>query len=84
MLSLEIPRSLLSTETQKTLSLPMAALIVGALSHVDNLIELAERVCDPLVRRPATMTDSAVRWPIPARAARSPLASRSSTMRMEG
>jgi len=45
MLSLEIHRALLSSETQKALSLPTAALILGALSQVENLIELADRVC---------------------------------------
>ena len=54
MLSLEIPRALLSTETQKALSLSTAALILRALSQVENLIELAERVCDPVVRRSTT------------------------------
>jgi hypothetical protein len=54
MLSLEIPRALLSTETQEALSLSTAALILGALSQVENLIELAERVCDPVVRRSTT------------------------------
>ena len=50
MLSLEIPHALLSTDAQKTLSLPMTALILGAVSQVENLIELAERVCDPVFR----------------------------------
>jgi hypothetical protein len=59
MLSLEIARALLSTETQKGLSLPTAVLILGALSQVENLIDLAERICDPLVRRSTTMTDPA-------------------------
>jgi hypothetical protein len=54
MLSLDIPRALLSTETQKALSLSTAALILGALSQVENLIELAERVYDPAVRDSAT------------------------------
>ena len=53
MLSLDIARALLSTETQKTLSLPTAALILGALSQVENLIEVAERVCTPVFRRPS-------------------------------
>ncbi len=44
--SLEIVHALLAPETQKTVSLPMAALILGAVSQVENLIELAERVCD--------------------------------------
>jgi hypothetical protein len=56
MLSLEIARALLSTETQQNLSLPTAVLIMGTLSQVENLIDLAERVCDPVFRRP-TMDD---------------------------
>jgi hypothetical protein len=56
MLSLEIARALLSTETQQNLSLPTAVLIMGTLLQVENLIELAERVCDPVFRR-STMDD---------------------------
>jgi hypothetical protein len=51
MLSPEISHALLAIQTQETLSVPTAALILGALSQVDNLIELAERVCDPVFRR---------------------------------
>jgi hypothetical protein len=72
MLSLEIARALLSTETQQNLSLPTAVLILGALSQVESLIDLAERICDPLLRRSTTMTDSAVRSTGPAREARLP------------
>jgi hypothetical protein len=75
MLSLEIARALLSTETQQNLSLPTAVLILGALSQVESLIDLAERICDPLLRRSTTMTDSAVRSTGPAREARLPLGS---------
>jgi hypothetical protein len=67
MLSLEIPRALLSPETQEALSLPTAALILRALSQVENLIEVAERVCDPVVRRSIITTESAARSPAPAR-----------------
>jgi hypothetical protein len=70
MLSLEIARALLSTDTQQNLSLPTAVLIMGTLSQVENLIELAERVCDPVFRRPTTMTESAVGSPGPAIEAR--------------
>lgn len=52
MLSPEISHVLLSIQTQETLSVPTAALIFGALSQVENLIELAERVCDPVFSRP--------------------------------
>jgi hypothetical protein len=51
MISPEISHALLSIQAQETLSLPAAALILGALSQVENLIELAERVCDPVFRR---------------------------------
>jgi hypothetical protein len=51
MLSPEISHALLSIQKQETLSVPTAALILGALSQVENLIELAERVCDPVFRR---------------------------------
>ena len=63
MLSLEIARALLSPETQKALSLPTAALILGALSQVEDLIELAERVCEPAVRRSIITANSAARSP---------------------
>jgi hypothetical protein len=36
--------ALLAPETQKALSLPVATLILGAVSQVDSLIELADRV----------------------------------------
>ena len=52
----EIVHALLAPETQKTLSLPTATLILGALSQVDILIELAERVCNPVFHR-STMDD---------------------------
>ena len=59
MLSVEIARALLSTEPQNNLSLPTAVLILGALSQVETLIDLAERVCNPLVRCSIRMSDSA-------------------------
>lgn len=52
----EIVHALLAPETQKAVSLPTAALILGALSQVETLIELAERICDPVFRR-STMDD---------------------------
>ena len=52
MLSPKIADALLALETQKNLSLPMAALILGAVSQVETLIELADRVCDPVFRQP--------------------------------
>ena len=56
MLSLEITRVLLSPETRKALSLPTAVLILGAISQVENLVELVDRVCDPVFRRSANRT----------------------------
>jgi hypothetical protein len=52
----ELVHALLAPETQKALSLPTAALILGALSQVESLIELAERVCNPIFHR-STMDD---------------------------
>lgn len=72
MLSPETVHALLAPETQRAVSLPMAALILGAVSQVENLIELAERVCDPVFRGSTTMTDSSQGL---AREARSPLGS---------
>lgn len=48
----KIVDALLALETQKVPSLPVAALILGAVSQVEGLIELADRVCDPVFRRP--------------------------------
>lgn len=45
--SLEIAQALLAPETQKALSLPMAALIFGALSQVETVMEIVDRVCEP-------------------------------------
>lgn len=54
----KIADTLLSLETQTALSLPMAALILGAVSQVEALIELADRVCDPIFRDPMKTTNS--------------------------
>jgi hypothetical protein len=43
--SLKVVQVLLHPETRNALSLPLAALITGALSQVET-IELANRVCD--------------------------------------
>jgi|KBSMisStandDraft_5_1062788.scaffolds.fasta_scaffold1607339_1 hypothetical protein len=72
MLPLDIARTLLSTETQRNMSFPTAVLIMGTLSQVEKLIELAERVCDPVFRCSTTMTDSS---PGPAREAHPSLGS---------
>jgi hypothetical protein len=49
--SLKIARVLLAPDTQEALSLPITALILGAVSQVDSLMELADRICDPIFRR---------------------------------
>jgi hypothetical protein len=61
----KIMDALLALETQKALSLPVAALILGAVSQVETLIELADRVCDPVFRHPAKMTTDGVSCRIP-------------------
>ena len=43
----EIAQALLAPQAQKALSLPMAALILGALSQVETVMEIVDRVCDP-------------------------------------
>jgi hypothetical protein len=48
--SLKLVRALLNPEARKALSLPLAALIVGALSQVETTIELTNRVCDSVFR----------------------------------
>jgi hypothetical protein len=52
--SLKVVQAFLSPETRKALSLPLAALITGALSQVETTIELANRVCDSVFRRSTT------------------------------
>ncbi len=56
--SLEVAQALLAFETQKALSLPMAALIVGAVSQVETIMELVDRVCDPFFRSPGKTANS--------------------------
>jgi hypothetical protein len=47
--SLETVQVLLAPET-KALSLPAIALIVGVVSQVEIVMEIVDRVCDPLFR----------------------------------
>jgi hypothetical protein len=47
---------LLALETPKALSLPMTVLFLGAVSQVEALIELADRVCNPASTRPIKST----------------------------
>jgi hypothetical protein len=49
--SLKVIHAFLNPETRKALSLPLAALIVGALSQVETTIELTNRVCDSVFHR---------------------------------
>jgi len=44
--SIKIVHALLNPEVRKALSLPLAALITGALSQVESTIELTNRVYD--------------------------------------
>jgi hypothetical protein len=44
--SLKIVHAFLDPETRKALSLPLAVLIMGALSQVETTIELTNRVFD--------------------------------------
>lgn len=50
--SLKVIHSFLAPETPKALSLPLAALITGALLQVDSAIELANRVYDQVFHQP--------------------------------
>jgi hypothetical protein len=58
--SLKIVHAFLVPETRKALSLPLAALITGALSQVEATIELTNRVYDSVFHR-SINTDSAIR-----------------------
>ena len=63
--SLKVVHALLDPETRKALSLPLAALITGALSQVETTIELTNRVCDSVFRRSIkTTTDSGTGSPV--------------------
>ena len=53
MTPLKTVQALPSHETQralKALPLPTAALILGALSQVERVMEIVDRVCDPFLR----------------------------------
>ncbi len=63
--SVKIVHAFLDPETRIALSLPLAALITGALSQVETTIELTNRVCDSVFQRPIkTMIDSAIGSPV--------------------
>jgi hypothetical protein len=58
--SLKIVQVFLNPEIRKTLSLPLAALITGALSQVESTIELTNRVYESYFHRSnKSKTDSA-------------------------
>ena len=64
----KIVHAFLDPETRIALSLPLAALITGALSQVEATIELTNRVCDSIFHRSInTMTDSAIGSPVTPR-----------------
>ena len=44
--SLELAEVVLAPETQKAFSLPTTALILGAVSQAETLMEIVDRVCD--------------------------------------
>ena len=52
--SLKIVHAFLEPETRTALSLPLAALITGALSQVESTIELTNRVYDSVFQRSRT------------------------------
>lgn len=52
--SLEITQSLLAPETQRALTLPMAALILSAVSQVETVMEVVDRVCNTWLRQVGT------------------------------
>jgi hypothetical protein len=56
--SLKLVHALLNPETRKALSLPLAALITGALSQIETTSELTNRVCDSVFHRSIKTTPS--------------------------
>jgi len=55
--SLKMVHAFLDPETRNALSLPLAALITGALSQVESTIELTNRVCDSVFHRSIKTTE---------------------------
>ena len=54
MSSLRMAHAFLEPEIRSAVSLPLAALITGALSQVESTIELTNRVCDSVFSRVKT------------------------------
>ena len=46
--SLKIAHAILAPEARKVMAAPMAVLILGVVSQADALIELVDRVCNPV------------------------------------
>jgi len=55
--SLKIMHAFLDPDARNALSLPLVALITGALSQVETTIELTNRVCDSVFHRSCKATD---------------------------
>ena len=62
--SLKMVHAFRDSETRIALSLPLAALITGALSQVETTIELTNRVCDSVFHRSTKTTESAIGSPV--------------------
>lgn len=50
-------RAFLDPDTRQVVSLSMAAMITGALSQVESIIELTNQVCDSVLDRTPRMSD---------------------------
>lgn len=61
MASLRLTHALLTPETQKALSLPLAAVILGAVSQAETVMEIVDRVCDQRLRSKAASSPVAGR-----------------------
>jgi hypothetical protein len=61
----EMLRSLL--HTRQVVSLPLAAMITGALSQVESIFELTNRVCDSVLDHSTRMANSATSSSSPRR-----------------
>jgi hypothetical protein len=60
MASLKLAHALLAPETQTVLSLPVAALILGAISQAETVMEIVDRVCDARFRSSVKVASSSV------------------------
>jgi hypothetical protein len=53
-------RAFLDPDTRQVVSLSMAAMITGALSQVESIVELTNRVCDSVLDHSTRMANSAI------------------------